>query len=144
MGKILVKRVYEPAGESDGFRVLVDRLWPRGVSKAEAKLDLWLKDLGPSTTLRTWFNHEPARWEEFQRRYRAELKAKGALLSVITEQAKASPVTLLYSAKEEQHNQAVALRGFLMKRSARIQSATRAKNQSRTIPLGKKVKPRGR
>ena len=143
MGKILVKRVYEPAAESDGFRVLVDRLWPRGVSKADAKLDLWLRDIGPSTALRTWFNHEPARWEEFQRRYRAELKAKGALLSVITEQAKASPVTLLYSAKDEEHNQAVALRGFLMKRSARIQSAMRAKNQLHTIPIEQKVKPRG-
>lgn len=113
-GKILVKRVYESAAESDGFRVLVDRLWPRGVSKAEAKLDLWLRDISPSTALRTWFNHEPARWEEFQRRYRAELKAKGALLSVITEQAKASPVTLLYSAKDEQHNQAVALKNFIL------------------------------
>ena len=114
MGKILVKRVYEPAVESDGFRVLVDRLWPRGVSKAEAKLDLWLREISPSTALRTWFNHEPARWEEFQRRYRAELKAKGALLSVITEQAKARPVTLLYSAKDEQHNQAVALQSVLL------------------------------
>ncbi len=114
VGKILVKRVYESAAESDGFRVLVDRLWPRGVSKAEAKLDLWLRDISPSTALRTWFNHEPARWEEFQRRYRAELKAKGALLSVITEQAKASPVTLLYSAKDEQHNQAVALKNFML------------------------------
>ena len=114
VGKILVKRVYESAAESDGFRVLVDRLWPRGVSKAEAKLDLWLRDISPSTALRTWFNHEPARWEEFQRRYRAELKAKGALFSVITEQAKASPVTLLYSAKDEQHNQAVALKNFML------------------------------
>ena len=114
MGKILVKRVYEPVVKSDGFRVLVDRLWPRGVSKAEAKLDLWLRDISPSTALRTWFNHEPARWEEFQRRYRAKLKAKGALLSVITDQAKASPVTLLYSAKDEQHNQAVALQNFLL------------------------------
>lgn len=117
MGKILVKRVYEPAADSDGFRVLVDRLWPRGVSKAEAKLDLWLKDISPSTALRTWFNHEPARWDEFQRRYRAELKGKRALLSVITEQAKASPVTLLYSARDERHNQAVALRKFLFKQN---------------------------
>ncbi len=117
MGKILVKRVYEPAADSDGFRVLVDRLWPRGVSKAEAKLDLWLKDISPSMTLRTWFNHEPARWEEFQRRYRAELKGKPALLSMIIEQAKAGPVTLLYSAKDERHNQAVALRKFLFKQN---------------------------
>jgi uncharacterized protein YeaO (DUF488 family) len=115
-GKIHVKRVYEPATESDGFRVLVDRLWPRGISKEAAKLDLWLPDLGPSTTLRQWFNHDPARWAEFQRRYHAELQKNTALLATITEQAKISPVTLLYSAKDEQHNQAVALRILLLKR----------------------------
>ena len=118
MGKILVKRVYETATESDGFRVLVDRPWPRGISKETAKLDLWLPDLGPSTSLRKWFNHDPARWVEFQRRYHAELKKKSALLATITKQAKTSPVTLLYSAKDERHNQAVALRSFLLKRTA--------------------------
>ena len=115
MGKILVKRVYEPAGKSDGFRVLVDRLWPRGLTKSDAKLDLWLPDLGPSTTLRKWFNHDPARWTEFCRRYHAELKEKAALLATITEQAKTRSVTLLYSAKDERHNQAVAIRSFLLK-----------------------------
>lgn len=114
MGKILVKRVYEPTAKSDGFRVLVDRLWPRGLSKPDAKLVLWLPDLGPSTALRQWFNHDPARWEEFQRRYHAELKEKTALLATIKEQSKTRPVTLLYSAKDEQHNQAVALRSFLL------------------------------
>ena len=114
--KILVKRIYESGAKSDGSRVLVDRLWPRGISKSEAKLDLWLPDLGPSTTLRRWFNHDPARWEEFKQRYHAELKQKTAVLSSITEQAKTHPVTLLYSAKDEQHNQAVALRIFLLKR----------------------------
>lgn len=113
MGKILVKRVYEPVTTSDGFRLLVDRLWPRGISKEAAKLDLWLPDLGPSTSLRKWFNHDPARWIEFNRRYFAELKDKTALLATITEQAKTRPITLLYSAKDEQHNQAVALRSFL-------------------------------
>lgn len=112
--KILVKRIYEPAAKSDGFRVLVDRLWPRGVSKENAKLDLWLPDLGPSTALRQWFNHDPIRWEEFLCRYRIELKAKTALLATITEQAETRPVTLLYSAKDEDHNQAVALRSFLL------------------------------
>jgi uncharacterized protein YeaO (DUF488 family) len=116
MGKILVKRVYEPATESDGFRVLVDRLWPRGISKGTAKLDLWLPDLGPSTSLRKWFNHDPARWVEFQHRYHTELKEKTALLATITKQAKTRPITLLYSAKDEQHNQAVALRILLLKR----------------------------
>ncbi len=115
MGKILVKRVYEPAAKSDGFRVLVDRLWPRGMTKSDAKLDLWLRDLGPSTALRTWFNHDPARWVEFQRRYHAELKEKTALLTIIRDQAQTGTVTLLYSAKDEAHNQAVALRSFLLK-----------------------------
>ncbi len=115
MGKILVKRVYEPATKPDGFRVLVDRLWPRGISKEAAKLELWLPDLGPSTSLRKWFNHDPARWSEFQRRYHAELKEKRALLATLIKQAKTRPVTLLYSAKDEQHNQAIALRSFLMK-----------------------------
>jgi uncharacterized protein YeaO (DUF488 family) len=95
--------------------VLVDRLWPRGISKSDAKLDLWLPDLGPSTSLRKWFNHDPARWAEFNRRYHTELIKKTALLATIKEQAKTRPVTLLYSAKDEQHNQAVALRDFLLK-----------------------------
>lgn len=115
---IQVKRVYEPTAKSDGFRVLVDRLWPRGISKEAAKLDLWLPDLGPSTALRKWFGHDPARWEEFQRRYQAELKEKKTLLATITEQAKARPVTLLYSAKDAQHNQAVALQNFLLQQPA--------------------------
>ncbi len=113
--KILVKRVYEPAVQSDGFRVLVDRLWPRGISKEAAQLDLWLPDIGPSTVLRQWFNHDPTRWTEFERRYHAELKEKATLLTTLTEQAKTTPVTLLYSAKDEQHNQAVALRSYLLK-----------------------------
>ncbi|MBX3302284.1 MAG: DUF488 domain-containing protein [Nitrospira sp.] len=118
--RIQVKRVYEPVAKSDGFRVLVDRLWPRGLSKSDAKLDLWLPDLGPSTALRQWFNHDPARWTEFCRRYRAELKEKKALLATITGQAKTRPVTLLYSAKDEQHNQAVALQSVLLKRKSAV------------------------
>jgi uncharacterized protein YeaO (DUF488 family) len=113
--KIQVKRVYEPAAKSDGFRVLVDRLWPRGLSKQDAHVDLWLREVGPSTALRKWFNHDPARWAEFQRRYHAELKEKTALLATIKKQAETGPVTLLYSAKDEQHNQAVAFRNFLLK-----------------------------
>lgn len=125
MGKILVKRVYEPAVKSDGFRVLVDRLWPRGLSKSDAKLDLWLPDLGPSTALRQWFNHDPARWPAFCRRYHAELKEKKALLATITEQATTRSVTLLYSAKDERHNQAIALQGFLLKRPSLQNPITR-------------------
>ncbi len=88
--KILVKRIYEPPAKSDTFRVLVDRLWPRGIFKSDAKLDLWLPDLGPSTALRQWFNHDPARWIEFQRRYHAGLKKKMTLLATIIEQARTS------------------------------------------------------
>ena len=113
--KILVKRIYESAAKSDGVRVLVDRLWPRGISKESAKLDLWLPDLGPSTKLRQWFNHDPDRWDEFQRRYHAELKDKTELVGEVKGRAKKGTVTLLYSAKDEAHNQAVALRSFLLK-----------------------------
>jgi uncharacterized protein YeaO (DUF488 family) len=123
--KILLKRIYEPAAKSDGFRVLVDRLWPRGLSKENASIDFWLRDFGPSTILRKWFNHDPAQWEEFQHRYHAELKEKSALLATITEQAKAGPVTLLYSAKDQHHNQAVALRSFLLKRTTLRKAITR-------------------
>lgn len=118
MGKIQVKRIYKPAAKSDGFRVLVDRLWPRGLSKSDAKLDLWLPDLGPSTALRQWFNHDPARWTEFCRRYDVELKQKTAFIDTIKKQAKTRPVSLLYSAKDEHHNQAVALQSFLQEQSA--------------------------
>lgn len=117
--KVLVKRIYAPAAKSDGFRVLVDRLWPRGISKEAAKLDLWLPDLGPSTALRQWFNHDPARWEEFQRRYHAELKDKKELVAELKGQAQKGTVTLLYSAKDEQHNQAIALRSFLAKQAVK-------------------------
>ena len=113
--KILVKRIYAPATKFDGFRVLVDRLWPRGISKSDAKLDLWLPDIGPSSALRQWFNHDSARWEEFQRRYQAELKDKKELVAELKGQANKGTVTLLYSAKDEQHNQAIALRSFLGK-----------------------------
>lgn len=112
--KILVKRIYEPATKSDGFRVLVDRLWPRGVAKATAHIDLWLKDIAPSTELRQWFNHDPAKWDEFRRRYQTELKEKAAPLATITEQAKTGPVTLLYAAKDEERNEAVVLKSFLL------------------------------
>jgi uncharacterized protein YeaO (DUF488 family) len=113
--KILVKRVYEPAAKSDGFRVLVDRLWPRGMSKENATLDLWLPDIGPSTTLRRWFNHDPERWDEFQHRYHAELEDKKELVAELKGRAKKGTVTLLYSTKDEAHNQAVALQSYLLR-----------------------------
>ena len=114
--KVLVKRIYEPVAKSDGVRVLVDRLWPRGISKETAKLDLWLPAIGPSTKLRQWFNHDPARWTEFQRRYHAELKDQKELVAELKKRAKKETVTLLYSAKDERHNQAVVLRSYLVRR----------------------------
>lgn len=109
-----LKRAYEPAEPSDGTRILVDRLWPRGVSKAKASLDDWIKDIAPSTELRKWFGHDPARWTEFQRRYRAELRGHSDALDKIRALAKAHTVTLVYSAHDEQHNDAVVLREVLL------------------------------
>lgn len=122
--KILVKRIYEPADEADGFRVLVDRLWPRGMSKARAALDLWLPDLGPSTGLRQWFNHDPARWKEFCVRYRVELRDRKRLLDMIRQRAQEGPVTLLYSARDEQWNQAVVLQRVVKQSTGRKRVGT--------------------
>ena len=109
-----LKRAYEPAGADDGTRILIDRLWPRGVSKAKAALDDWIKDVAPSTELRKWFGHDPTRWTEFQRRYRAELREQSAALDRIRERARTGVVTLVYSAHDEQHNDAVVLRAVLL------------------------------
>src|SRR5690606_2066108 len=106
---IHIKRVYESAETSDGQRVLIDRLWPRGVSKAEARLDLWLKDIAPSDELRKWFGHDPERWKEFQERYRAELKDKGDAIAELEGLLAKGKVTLLYGAHDEAHNNAVVL-----------------------------------
>lgn len=110
---ISIKRAYEPYKRGDGFRILVDRLWPRGVSKEEAHLDLWMKDIAPSTELRKWFGHDPKRWTEFKKKYHAELKGKKDLIKQILDEAKKRHVTLVYGAKDEQNNQAVALLEFL-------------------------------
>ena len=107
--RIAIKRAYEPPAAADGFRILVDRLWPRALSKERARIDLWLKDIAPSADLRKWFSHDPAKWAEFQRRYRAELKQKQDQLATIKAQAKKTPVTLIYGAKDEEHNDAVVL-----------------------------------
>src|SRR5215475_7428062 len=104
----VAKRVYEGAAKDDGYRVLVDRLWPRGLTKAKAHVDLWLKEIAPSAELRKWFGHEPEKWPEFQKRYRAELK-KEALASLRKLEKEHKKVTLLYGAKSEERNQAVAL-----------------------------------
>lgn len=113
---IRVKRIYEPAAHEDGERYLVDRLWPRGVSKAAAHLSGWLKDVAPSDALRRWFGHDPARWDEFRRRYLAELKSRSVPLGPLRAAVARGPVTLVYSARDEAHNQAVVLRDFLLRR----------------------------
>ena len=111
-----LKRTYDPADSQDGYRVLVDRLWPRGLTKEKAKVDLWMKEIAPSDALRKWFGHEPERWTEFQARYRKELQKKSELIKEVRQLDKKYPtVTLLFSAKDELHNQAVALLAFLKK-----------------------------
>ncbi|MCA0047903.1 DUF488 domain-containing protein [Mesorhizobium sp. B283B1A] len=108
-----VKRIYEPPASDDGQRVLVDRVWPRGVSKKDAALTLWLKDIAPSDELRKWFGHEPARWADFQKRYRAELDGNGEAVTQLRELLGDGKVTLLYGAHDEAHNNAVALARYL-------------------------------
>jgi uncharacterized protein YeaO (DUF488 family) len=110
---IAIKRVYDAPEKSDGFRVLVDRVWPRGVSKDKAAVDLWMKEIGLSTELRKWFGHDPARWDEFRARYREELAAKGDLLDELRGHAEKGRLTLVYSARDEAHNQAVVIREML-------------------------------
>jgi uncharacterized protein YeaO (DUF488 family) len=109
-----LKRAYEPAEPDDGVRILVDRLWPRGVSKARAALDDWMKDVAPSTELRQWFGHDPARWAEFRRRYRVELRQHGQELDRIRALARRQTVTLVYGAHDEEHNDAIVLREVLL------------------------------
>ncbi len=116
MVQVQLKRIYEPPQKSDGYRVLVDRVWPRGLSKDAAQIDIWMKDIAPSTALRKWFNHDPARWVGFQDKYRAELRELGDKLDELRARAKKEPVTLLYGAKDTEHNQAVVLRDVLAER----------------------------
>ncbi|MCK8519650.1 DUF488 domain-containing protein [Methanoculleus sp. 7T] len=110
---IRIKRIYEEPSEDDGLRVLVDRLWPRGISKERALIDRWEKDLAPTTELRRWFGHDPAKWEEFLQRYRAELEGREELLTRLQHEANDGTVTLLYAAKDEEHNNAVALKRYI-------------------------------
>jgi uncharacterized protein YeaO (DUF488 family) len=115
-----LKRVYAGCAASDGYRVLVDRLWPRGVSKEKAHVDLWMKEIGPSDALRKWFGHEPKRWTGFQARYQRELRANPQLVAELRRLLREHrSMTLVYSARDEQHNQAVALRDFLQDGSPR-------------------------
>lgn len=114
-----VKRVYEPPAPADGMRVLVDGLWPRGLSRERARVDLWLKELAPSAGLRGWFDHDPAKWDTFCRRYSEELDTRPEAVQRLVELARASPLTLLFAARNEQHNNAVALQAYLRRHGPR-------------------------
>ena len=107
------KRVYEGVSPADGIRVLVDRLWPRGITRDEAALDQWLKEIAPSDRLRRWFSHDPSKWEEFKKRYKAELKTKTELVEELKEASRKHTVTLLYASADTEHNNAVALTEIL-------------------------------
>lgn len=110
---IKIKRVYEEPDAADGKRILVDRLWPRGLTKEKAKVDIWLKEIAPSTELRKWFGHDPKRWPQFQSRYLDELKSHNEQIQLLKHEAARSPVTLLYGARDEEHNEAVILQRLL-------------------------------
>jgi uncharacterized protein YeaO (DUF488 family) len=113
MATIRLKRAYEEPSRGDGLRILVERLWPRGLSRERADVDVWLKDIAPSPELRRWFGHEPDKWEEFRRRYWAELDAKPEAVAELRRKARDEPVTFVYAARDEQHNGALALKEYL-------------------------------
>lgn len=118
-----LKRAYDAVGPDDGIRILVDRLWPRGVSKEDAHIDLWCKEIAPSPALRKWFNHEPEKWELFRARYLAELENQTEWVAQLRAQAIKGSVTLVYGAKDGEHNHALVLKEFLMKRRRRTGDA---------------------
>ena len=113
---IKLKRAYEPPAPDDGTRILIDRLWPRGVKKAEAAIDEWMKDIAPSTELRKWFGHDPARWQEFRRRYQSEIRQHPNEFDRLRTLAQQGRITLVFSANDEAHNDAVVLKDLLLGR----------------------------
>ncbi|CUW44919.1 hypothetical protein B3286c2_0033 [Brucella vulpis] len=115
MAEVSLKRIYEEPSPQDGYRVLVDRVWPRGMTKEKARIDVWAKDIAPSTELRKWFGHDPAKWGYFQKKYREELESKLPALKDLLAGAGDRNITLLYGAKDEEHNQAVVLHNFMEK-----------------------------
>lgn len=115
---IQLKRAYEPARRSDGVRILVERLWPRGVSKSEARIDFWAKEAAPSAELRRWFDHDPKKWAEFRKRYFAELRSRPEALEPILEGIRSGPVTFVFASKETRFNNASALRDYVAKKIA--------------------------
>jgi uncharacterized protein YeaO (DUF488 family) len=117
--KVKIKRVYAQPDKEDGTRILVDRLWPRGLTKEKAAVDLWLKEIAPSTELRKWFGHDPEKWTEFKKRYRAELAKNDEQIATLKEHLKKGPVTLVYGAKDEEHNEALVLQEYVNHKPAR-------------------------
>jgi uncharacterized protein YeaO (DUF488 family) len=113
---IRIKRAYEERSPADGTRILVERLWPRGLTKERAAVDLWLKDIAPSPALRKWFSHDPAKWGQFQLRYRRELRENPEAVGLLRRQVRKGPVTFVYASHDEEHNAAVALKAFLGRR----------------------------
>jgi uncharacterized protein YeaO (DUF488 family) len=112
---VKLKRAYEPPAADDGMRILIDRLWPRGITKKRAAIDQWMKDISPSTVLRKWFGHDPARWDEFRHRYAQEVQKNSDLLDELRSLARHGPITLVYSAHDEKHNDAVELRKLILR-----------------------------
>lgn len=113
MSKLKIKRIYEQASKDDGIRILVDRLWPRGIKKADARIDYWLKDIAPNNVLRKWFNHNPNKWKEFCHQYYQDLVSKKEIINTITQELAKGDVTLIYAAKDEQFNNAQALKEYM-------------------------------
>ncbi|HEY9342716.1 MAG TPA: DUF488 domain-containing protein [Hanamia sp.] len=111
--KTKIKRVYEKPAKEDGFRILADRLWPRGLTKEKASVDLWLKEIAPTTELRKWFGHDPEKWNEFKKKYVAELKKNKETVSILKEKIKEGTVTILYGARDQVHNEALVILDFL-------------------------------
>lgn len=138
---IALKRAYDPPDEADGVRVLVDRLWPRGLTKKSAAIDEWAKDVTPSTELRKWFHHDPDHWDEFRRRYLAELKDKGSELEELRKLAQAGPITLIYAARDTPHLHATVLRDVLLGSPAKAGAKTSAKASAK---VGTKTKSRAK
>lgn len=137
---VYAKRIYDASEPSDGYRILVDRLWPRGMKKTEAPIDEWLREVAPSTALRTWFDHDPSRWSGFLSRYYTELRKAPAVVQPLIDRAKKGPVTLLYAAREERLNHAVALKAFL---EDAILARSSARRRSR-LSHGSAVRPKAR
>jgi uncharacterized protein YeaO (DUF488 family) len=125
---VRLKRAYEPPATVDGTRILIDRLWPRGVKKANAALDLWVKDIAPGTRLRKWFGHDPRRWQEFRNRYAMEVHGHPEQLNRLRALARKGPITLVYAAHDQVHNDAVALRDLLLGRQTKRRPNTAAAN----------------